>query len=43
MNGDYNHRQFGRGFLAMIVAIMFFLTALYVLVGVFAIALRSPG
>ena len=26
MNLDYSHRQFGRGFLAMIVAIMFFLT-----------------
>jgi hypothetical protein len=39
MSVDYSHRQFGRGFVAMIAALMFFLTALYVLLGVFVIAL----
>jgi len=38
MNGDYSHRQFGRAFVAMIVAIMFFLAALSVLSGLYIIA-----
>jgi len=39
MNGDYSHRQFGRGFVAMIAAMMFFLATITLLSGVFMIAL----
>ena len=43
MNGDYSHRQFGRGFVAMIAAMMFFLATMTLLSGVFMIALAVPA